>query len=220
MDQEVFVGDYFGRLCRKAAPHGYKPDELVKATWAGTAAMVKNDGSRTNEEAFWKKFTEIYGEERLADKPMFEEFYENEFDEVKAVCGFDLKAAEIVALVKAKGMKAVLATNPLFPHTATELRIRWAGLNADDFELYTTYENSHYCKPNPDYYREIIAKLGADAEECMMVGNDASEDMAARELGMDVFLLTDCLINKENVDINAYPHGGFDELREYINRCN
>ena len=47
--------------------------------------------------------------------------------------------------------------------------------------------------------------------------------MIAAELGMKVFLLTDCLINKQNADITQYPHGGFDELRHYIekenNRC-
>jgi len=50
-----------------------------------------------------------------------------------------------------------------------------------------------------------------------MVGNDVGDDMVTRELGMNVFLLTDCLINKKDVDINQYPHGGFAELIEYIN---
>ena len=45
-----------------------------------------------------------------------------------------------------------------------------------------------------------------------MVGNDAVEDVAAGQLGMKVFLLTDCLINKDGKDISAYPQGSFDEL--------
>ena len=40
--------------------------------------------------------------------------------------------------------------------------------------------------------------------------------MIAASLGMKVFLLTDCLINKAGEDINRYPHGGFDELRRYV----
>ena len=43
-----------------------------------------------------------------------------------------------------------------------------------------------------------------------------SDDMVAGELGMKVFLLTDCLINKDNADVGAYPNGGFDELCEFI----
>ena len=50
-----------------------------------------------------------------------------------------------------------------------------------------------------------------------MVGNDVGEDMIARELGMRVFLLTDCLINKLGADISAYPHGGFPELANFLN---
>ena len=49
-----------------------------------------------------------------------------------------------------------------------------------------------------------------------MVGNDVVEDMIAESLGMKVFLLSDCIINKHNADISRYPHGGFDELKEYI----
>jgi hypothetical protein len=29
---------------------------------------------------------------------------------------------------------------------------------------------------------------------------------------MQVFLLTDCLINKDGVDISIYPNGNFDDL--------
>ena len=110
----------------------------------------------------------------------------------------------------------MLATNPIFPAVATENRIRWAGLTPADFELYTTYENSCHCKPNPDYYRDILTQIGADPAECLMVGNDAVEDVAAGQLGMKVFLLTDCLINKDGKDISAYPQGSFDELIAYI----
>ena len=74
-----------------------------------------------------------------------------------------------------------------------------------------------YCKPNPDYYREICEKMNLNPADCVMVGNDVTEDMAARELGMDVFLLTDCILNKDNRDISDCPHGGFDELLGWIN---
>ena len=212
MDQEVFTTAYFKLLAAKIAPRGYDPEKLVAGIWEGTAAMVQNDGSRTNEEAFWKKFAGIFGEKVLEDKPLFEDFYQNEFNDVARVCGCTPKAAELIEQLKRQGYRLVLATNPLFPEIATRNRIAWAGLRPEDFELITTYENSRYCKPNPAYYKEILEKLGCVAQECVMVGNDVTEDMAAALLGMKVFLLTDCVINKENRDISVYPHGGFDEL--------
>ena len=39
------------------------------------------------------------------------------------------------------GLRVALATNPIFPEAAIKSRIRWAGLEPEDFELYTTYEN-------------------------------------------------------------------------------
>lgn len=218
MDQDVFVGSYFKLLAQKLAPRGYNPEKLIGDIWAGTAAMVKNTGETTNEEAFWKKFAEIYGEQVRDDEPVFDAFYRNEFQQVKSVCGYNPKAAEVVRIIKEKGLRTGLATNPLFPAIATESRIRWAGLKPEDFEFYTTYENYCHCKPNPEYYKDILCKLDIAPEECLMVGNDVKEDMIAEQLGMRVFLLTDCLINKENREIENYPHGSFDDLKVFLEK--
>ena len=216
MDQEVFLKAYLGGLAKKMAPHGYDPELLVKSIWKGTGAMVMNDGRARNDDVFWNTFSAIYGRDTRVDEPVFEEFYHNEFQEVSKSCGFDPRAAEAIREIKAMGYRVVLATNPLFPAIATHSRARWAGLNPEDFEYITTYENSWHCKPNPDYYREILGKLDLKPEECVMVGNDVGEDMIAEALGMKVFLLTDCIINKAEKDISVYPNGSFPELLSYI----
>ena len=216
MDQDLFVKTYFKLLAVKLAPYGYDPKQLIDAIWGGTATMVKNNGSCSNEDAFWTFFTGIFGKQALEHLPVFEDFYANEFQGAQAVCSQIPQAAEAINLVKEKGFRVALATNPIFPAIATRSRIRWAGLTPEDFELYTTYENSRFCKPNPAYYQDILAQMDLRPEECLMVGNDVTEDMIAQKLGMQVFLLTDCMINKNNEDISAYPHGGFPELLEYI----
>lgn len=216
MDMEEFTNGYFGLLTEMMAPRGYDPEALIGAVWAGTAAMVKNDGSRTNEDAFWAKFAQLFGAEALADQPLFESFYASEFQRARQFCGYDPLAAQAVRTIKASGRRVVLATNPIFPTAATRSRLSWAGLEPADFELVTTYENSRYCKPNVNYYREILDRLGLRGEDCLMVGNDMTEDTAAAELGMQVFLITSCLINKEGKDVNAWPHGGFDDLIRFV----
>lgn len=157
--------------------------------------MIKNDGRRTNEEVFWETFSKQIGPQALKDKPIFDDFYRNEFNIAKETCGYNQKLVDLVKELKEKGFRVVLATNPLFPSIATESRIRWAGFEPSDFELFTTYENISYCKPNPEYYREVLRRIGSTPEECIMVGNDVGDDMVAKTLGMDVFLLTDHLIN-------------------------
>ena len=216
MDQDQFTYTYFKDLAVKLAPFGFDPKALAGNIWAGVAAMVKNDGSVTNEEAFWTEFSHIYGETVREYIPVFEEFYANEFQNAKKVCGFSPESKEIVDKLKAAGYQVVLATNPIFPAIATQSRIRWAGLEPEDFLLYTTYENSSFSKPNPKYYEEILTKLGLDPKACLMVGNDVTEDGAAKALGMDVFFLTNCLINKEGEDISNQPHGSFADLEKFI----
>ena len=50
-DQDEFTQGYFKLLAKKLLPYGYEPDALVKALWHETAAMIKNNGSCTNEKA-------------------------------------------------------------------------------------------------------------------------------------------------------------------------
>ena len=109
MDQDEFTNGYFGLLMAKIAPKGYEPKKTIDAVWAGTAAMVKNDGSRLNEEAFWTKFAQAFGPEALADQPVFEAFYANEFQRARQFCGYDPLAAQAVEAVKAAGGKVSLA---------------------------------------------------------------------------------------------------------------
>ncbi len=216
MEQSEFIKGYFGGLTRRLAPRGYEPQAIVDAIWRGTAAMVKNTGEKRNEEVFWDAFAGIFGEKIREEYPVFEAFYEEDFPKVQAFCGFDARAKAVIEAVREKGLRTALATNPLFPRIATEQRIRWAGLEPSDFELFTTYENSRHCKPNPDYYRDVLAELGLLPEECLMVGNDVDEDMIAQTLGMQVFLLTPCLINKSGADISVYPNGDFDDLIAHV----
>ena len=218
MDQDVFVETYFGLLATKLAPLGYDPKELIAAIWSGTMTMIRNNGKQSNEEAFWQDFCSRFGEGAREDLPYFDEFYRTDFLKVQEICGFRPEAAQVVRRLKERGFRVALATNPIFPAVATQNRIRWAGLETQNFELYTTYENSRFCKPNPAYYQDILQQLGVCPEECLMVGNDVGDDMVAQELGMQVFLLTDCLINKPNADLNQYPHGSYPELLDLIER--
>lgn len=216
MDNEAFTKYYFKLLAAELVPMGYDPERLIGAVWSGTAAMVKNDGSRSNEEVFWECFGSIVGERAVADKELFMDFYRYKFCGAKAACGFDPLVPGLIEKLKASGTRIALATNPIFPEIATLQRIEWAGISPSDFELYTVYENIGYCKPNTDYYAELCRRLGVQPEECLMVGNDADEDMVAEKIGMSVFLLTDNLINKSGGDISRYPQGGFAELETFL----
>ncbi|MBE6603923.1 MAG: HAD family hydrolase [Ruminococcaceae bacterium] len=217
MDQNQFLKGYFGLLTEKMVKSGYDAKTFMKALLTGTDAMVANDGAMTNEALFWREFGKFYTPKTLPPITLFDEFYEKDFPKTRAFCGYDARPRKIVDAVKEKGLLSVLATAPAFPAIATETRMGYVGLSPDDFLLYTTYENCTYCKPSEGYYREVLAKIGCAPSECLMVGNDVTDDMVpASAVGMQVFLLTDYLINKNGADISAYRHGNYDDLLCFI----
>ncbi|MBR5137374.1 MAG: HAD family hydrolase [Clostridia bacterium] len=216
MNQEMFLKAYMGGLAAHMAPHGYDPDTLIKSIWASTMAVIKADGTMTNEDMFWHTITSICGEQVKKDLPIFEEFYEEKFQQVSKTCGCNPLADKVIKILKEKGITLILATNPVFPAVATNSRIKWAGLDRNDFALVTTYENSHFCKPNINYYVEILNKMELNPSECIMVGNDVGEDMIAATLGLDVFLVTDYLINTKGLDTSNYPQGDLNDLLNYL----
>lgn len=216
MDQDVFVKTYFGTLSARMTQYGYDPQTLIATIWAGTKAMMKNDGTKQNSEVFWEKFLETYGADFENDRETFDDYYNNEFHSVREICGFNPLANEAVDRIKKSGMRVALATQPIFPEIATRLRTKWAGLDVSDFEVFTTFENICFCKPSKEYYLEVCHRMKLSPEDCIMVGNDVDDDMPAKEAGIDVFLLTDCLINHSEKDINDYPHGDFNALMEYL----
>ena len=217
-DSEKFTGVYFGELV-KYMSHLHGPEELINAVSAGTKAMVRNDGSVTNEEAFWKTYCSIFGSHAREEEAAFADFYATRYPELKVLCGKHPEVDAFTKALKAAGYKLVVATNPLFPLSVQKERISWTGMDPAIADRITAYENSHYSKPDPRYYLEITQNIGIYPEECLMVGNDVREDMeAASATGMQVFLMPEFMINRDGKDISGCPQGNFADLRQFIRK--
>ena len=217
MDLEGFANTYFSLLAKKAAPYGYEPKALAAAVWKGTKAMIQNDGSRTNDLRFWEVFAGELGEKVLDLRPVFDQFYAEEFNGARTATRENPLAKRAVEAAKRAGLTVALATNPLFPAVGVATRLSWIGLSLDDFAYVTSYENSSYCKPNPAYYTQVLERVGKAPGECLMVGNDVGEDaLAAKAAGLRAYLITDCLENAQAGDISTIPHGSFSEFMKFV----
>ena len=221
MDQDKFIELYFVSLLEKMGSLGHDVATMKNALESAVVATLNNNGEMTNEERFWQAFDIASGGLAVSVRAEIDSYYKNGFNSViEASCSKYARTREVLELVRKKGLRPILATNPLFPIAATNARIRLGGMTPDDFEYITAYENSSYCKPNPMYFAELISKLGIAPEECVMIGNDTRDDFSAHALGIPVFVLTECLINTRKVDLSQYPHGDFDELINYLNSLN
>lgn len=211
MDEAMFIKIYFSNLGQKLS--NLADSELVlKGLIAGTKAMTANDGTMSNEERFWNVFETVTKLNKTELEDILNDFYLHEFSETKKATTINPAAAALVAFFKKKGLRIIAATNPLFPAIATRQRLAWAGLDDNDFELITTYENSSFCKPSLDYYKSILNTLDLTAEECIMIGNDVKEDGCVEALNIPCYITTDNLKNSENEEIKCTWHGPFEEL--------
>jgi hypothetical protein len=94
------------------------------------------------------------------------------------------EARPLVEWTFERGLQVTIATNPLFPGTAIEQRLEWAGVPVGarlprPYALVTSYEIMH-------------ATLGRQPGECLMVGNDWERDIApAASVGIPVYWIAE-----------------------------
>ena len=150
MVQDEFVRFYMPLLAKAYLKKGVEmdPKGFIGAVWKGYEAMVKNDGSRTNREAFWSYIDEFLPLSVEESEAIADAFYEDEFNQAKCTTQPTPLSDMVIKEAKKKGIEVYLATNPIFPRCATMNRIDWAGLDPEDFKIITSYEDHVYCKPN------------------------------------------------------------------------
>lgn len=220
MSQDAFTEFYLPALSRKMAGQGFDPEVFVKALWSGMAAMIQNNGPDTNEVAFWKTFEQFFPNGKEKAELICLDFYQNEFNETIQVTRPTPLSRQVVEAAREKGYQIYLATNPIFPRCATVNRVRWAGLTEEDFLDITTFEHCHYCKPNPKYFEELMDKHNLKPEDCLMVGNDVADDLAAGQLGITTYLVTDTMENRKNQTLDAADYiGTMEELLAFIQKA-
>ncbi len=186
-DMDQFLPHYFQRLgtwVRDIMP----PQEFIDHLLRATQAMMANDGRATNEEVFAAAFYPLAGHGRAEMERVFVDFYAHEFPRLRQHTRRRPDARPLVQEALERGYDLVIATNPLFPATAIEQRMEWAGVAGFPYRLVTTYENSRACKPNLLYFKQVCTAIGRAPDECLMVGDDAM-DMVAARLGCATFFV-------------------------------
>ena len=160
------------------------------------AAIKSEDDKKTNEEIFIETFREMSGKDMKEIYAHINAFYDNEYTKIEGMYSRSKYMIKAVELLKKKKYNLVVATNPLFPENAVNQRIKWAGLDPNDFVLITSIEKMSFCKPNPKYYSQILNMISKDAKDCIMVGNDVQEDLIASSVGIKTYLVEDNIINR------------------------
>lgn len=224
IDMKEFIDTYMELITGFFKSNDLDPEDIIPSIWKSFGAMEVNDGLITNEEMFWKVFMEDitqkddkYDEKFLRRfQKYMDKFYTGDFQMIRYMVRPSQECHDAFEMLKDKGYRVVLATKPVFPEIAIKERASWLGLDLKDFDYVTTYENSCYTKPNLKYYEHIMKVMDKDPGDCIMVGNDVKEDMCAAELGIDVFLIEDYMLNPDNDDTSMFKSGNWEQFKEYV----
>lgn len=212
---EAFEAIYFKGLSSYFLDK-YEPKEFIKLIWTATKAMVLDTSSKTNEEAFMDALQALVNEDITWMQERFNQFYLNEFDQIKIAVTPNPSIQKAVKLLKEKGYRLIIATNPMFPKIAIEKRIEWTGCDRNDFEYVTSFEKNHYCKPQLKFYEEVLSDLDLDASQCLMVGNDINEDMIVSKLNMSTYLITNHVIQDTIIPDSVNYSGNYDDFYQFV----
>ena len=108
-------------------------------------------------------------------------FYAEVYGELQALVSPVAGAAELIESLLAQGLLVAIATNPLYPDSAIVKRLEWACLGGliDEFAFISHSENMHFAKPQTEYMAEVVARVGIEPDEALMVGDSAVNDMQA-----------------------------------------
>ncbi len=190
IDINGFLSAYFRELGPVLATlTSRSPEGSLAALREATEAMFGEHPGRTNRDVFDERFRAVTGVDLSASpaSSAVDAFYRDRFPSLRASHGPRDGAHDAVHRAREAGMKTVLATNPMFPRAAIVERLRWTGIDVEMFDLVTTYETSHACKPLPGYFLQIAESLSLAPEECLMVGDDPDLDLPASAVGMRTF---------------------------------
>ena len=215
---EEFLPAYFSMLEPRLAT--VITDHNIRQTVNGSvqAAIKQQAATKTLFISFISDFSRRVGVPIHHLESIFSQFYEEDFPKLRSVTRCNRSARKVTAALVETGRQIIIATNPLFPETAVRQRLAWAGVSGFPFALVTTMENSHYCKPNLRYYRDILRQTGSKPETSLMVGNDLEMDMApAKRLGLNTWWVTDhvTLIPQQRPAV-CDNQGTLNELAEWL----
>lgn len=186
-DMNVFLPHYFELLAAHVA-HILPPERFMARLMQAVEVMLANDGRATNEEVFAEAFYPLAGRSREEMEPVFMEFYATKFASLAKYTERKPEARQVVQLALDLGYDVAIVTNPLFPATATEQRLAWAGVADLAYRLVTTYENSRATKPSLLYFEQVLETIDHSPEASLVVG-DEDMDMVAAHLGCRTFLV-------------------------------
>jgi FMN phosphatase YigB (HAD superfamily) len=217
-DVDQFLSAYFRTLTPHISHYFPKEDFYHIFHTATRAVLMAKPSSQTLLQVFIDAF-EKNTTTRFSDiAAALEKYYETDFSKISNLTRSVPQGRKAVETAYQKSEALVLATIPIFPERAILERLKWAGIDASLFKLITHIENMHASKPQPEYYAEIAEKMHTKPKDCLMIGNDHTDDLVAKSVGMVTFLVSDYEKNRDSAMFRPDHYGSMKELVAFLEK--
>lgn len=172
---------------------------------------------------------DVLGGDSQTTSALLDQFFDEIFPQLRRCIAPVAEASDLIYHLHETGYAVVIATNPIYPLHAIKQRMTWAGLPLDDdlYTLITSADEMHFAKPDPAYYAEILARVGIEPDEAVMVGDSLRNDITpAQQVGLHTCHISDGQLShftqqmdtlfKQTLPVNLHPDMIEPQLRGNI----
>ena len=159
-----------------------------QALTRGASSLKRPSKTQTNHERLTENIARHFKVSYSEAEGIMKENLGAVFPKLKSHFGKINGAARFLDWAK-EHYSLTLATNPVWHLDFVHMRMKWGGIDPGLFQSVTTVDRMHACKPNKEYYLELLEQENFRADHCLMIGNERKMDLPATAAGVSVFLI-------------------------------
>lgn len=167
-------------LCRQLAAE-YVDPQVMEAT---RVAMMKLADSR--RDPLLDNFTQLnkslscfLGVTRDEIGKINERFYREKFPKLEKLSYQVGTVPDLLSVIQEHSLLSAVLPDVRYPEQANLQRLLWADLAVDDWDFIAHSENVHFDQGSPELFAEIVARLGVEPDETLVVTESNSQEMKA-----------------------------------------
>ncbi|MCY4021651.1 MAG: HAD-IA family hydrolase [Chloroflexi bacterium] len=117
-------------------------------------------------------------------QPKLWSLYQSSFEQPRRLASAAPEARQLVEALLEQGLAVAVVSNPIYREAAIVQALQWAGLGdlVESFAFVSSSENMHFAKGDPAFYAELIARIGIEPDEALLVGDKRQSDDAPAEI--------------------------------------
>ncbi len=124
--------------------------------------------------------------------PLLEPLHQASFEQARGWTSAAAGARPLAQALLDKGLSVAIVSDPIYREAVVIHQLRWAGLGdfLESFAFVSSSQNTHFAKTDPAFYAELIARIGIEPDEALLVGGNRQQDtLPAETVGLHIWQL-------------------------------